>query len=237
MSLPKVVHPTFKITIPSTKKALTFRPYTVREEKILLMMKESESIPDVVDALRQVIINCCMEDIDVSKLALFDIEYIFVKIRAKSVGEILELQLNEGEKPIKFTVNLDDVEIKFNPTHTNKIMLFDQYGVTMKYPTFDVMLKLDTFIKENKDTKKINEFIFDVIISCIDNVFDDEKVYKDFTKEELDNFVLSLPVEASNKLREFFDTMPSLEHTVTLKNKEGETKDITLRGLKDFFIF
>lgn len=237
MSLPVVAHPTFKITIPSTKKTVSFRPYTVREEKILLMVREADSIPDVVDGLKQIISNCCQEDIDVNKLALFDIEYIFIKLRAKSVGEILQLQIKEDDKPIKFEVNLDEVELKFNPEHTKKIVLVEQYGVTMRYPTFDVMIKLDKFIKENKDPKMVNEFIFDVIVDCIENVFDNDKVYTDFSREELDNFVLSLPVEGSNKLRSFFDTMPVLEHTVTLKNKEGETKEITLRGLKDFFIF
>lgn len=237
MSLPKINHPVFKITIPSTKKALSFRPYTVKEEKLIIMMKEQDNITDVVETLKQLINNCCVDKIDINNLALFDIEYIFVKLRSKSVGEEIELVYTDGEDKIKFNVDLDQVEVKFNPEHSKKIPLIDNYGITMRYPNYEVMLKLDQLVTKDSNVADINNMMFEVMLDCIENVYDDKQIYKDFTKEDLENFVLSLPMACTDKIKTFFDTMPSLEYTTKVKNKKGEEKDVTLRGLKDFFIF
>jgi len=229
MALPKINHPVFKITIPSTKQQLNFRPYTVKEEKLLLFVKTEENISEVVDVLKQVINNCCVETIDTEKLALFDIEYIFIKLRAKSVDSNIELNYRKGEQVTPFVVDLNSIEIKFNPEHEKKFMLYDNIGVTMRYPSFKEMSNLEVLMTD--------DIIFDLFTSCIENVFDDNKVYTEYTKEEMDEFVLSLPRECVDKIKKFFDTMPVLEHKQTIKHKDGTTEEITLSGLKDFFIF
>ena len=229
MALPKITHPIFKITIPSTKQNLSFRPYTVKEEKLLLFVKNEENISEVIDVLKQVITNCCVETIDTEKLALFDIEYIFIKLRAKSVDSNIELNYRKGEQLTSFVVDLNSVEVKFNPKHEKKFMLYDNVGVTMRYPSFKEMYNLENLITD--------AIIFDLFTSCIENVFDDNKVYTEFTKEEMDEFVLSLPRECIEKVKTFFDTMPILEHKQMIKYKDGTTEEITLSGLKDFFIF
>lgn len=234
MTLPKITHPIFKITIPSTKKTLSFRPYTVKEEKLLLMIDKSENLTDSIDTLKQIINNCCVDSINVDKLAVFDIEYIFIKLRSKSVGEQLELVYNiEGDKR-PFVVDLEKVEVKFNPEHKQKFVLAGDVGVSMNYPNFDSMLKLEKLVKEDSD---VDQFVFDMFIDCIDTVFDDNKVYDDFSREEIEEFVLSLPSDATKTIRNFFETMPVLEHTVQVKKKDGSTEKVVLRGLKDFFIF
>ena len=155
MALPKITHPVYKIKIPSTKKVLSFRPYTVKEEKLLLMIKSSEEISDAVDVLKQVITNCAVEPIDVDKLALFDIEYIFVKMRSKSVGEEVELVYSQGDNKAKFLINLEEVEVKFNPAHETKFMLTETIGISMNYPSFDAMLKLDEKIVKDEEIETI----------------------------------------------------------------------------------
>jgi hypothetical protein len=235
MSLPKINHPVFKVTIPSTKKVASFRPYTVKEEKLLVMMQSSKELTDVVDVLKQVITNCCVEDINVDKLAIFDIEYLFVKLRSKSVGETIELVYTtvEDKQQIKFIVNLDNVEVKFNPEHKQKFIVHDNIGVSMKYPSISTMLALQNALASNN----VDGVAFDIFVDCIESVFDDEQVYKDFTNEELNNFVMSLPSSSVDKIKQFFDTMPVLEHNVQIKKKDGSTENVVLRGLSDFFIF
>jgi len=233
MSLPKINHHLFKITIPSTKKSYNFRPYTVKEEKLLLMMKDSNNIVDIVDTIIQIINNCCVDTIDTKSLAIFDIEYIFVKLRAKSVGEEIELVYTEDDNKVKFTVDLDKVEVKFNPDHSKRISLFDDVGVTMRYPTYTDMIKLQNLVDKKNN---VDDFIYEMLISCVDSVYDDKQVYNEFTKEEIEKFVLALPIECSAKFRQFFDTIPSLEHEIEVKLKDNSIKKIMLRGLKDFFI-
>lgn len=165
---------------------------------------------------------------------MFDIEYIFIKLRAKSVGEQLELVYNFSGDKRPFIVDLDKVEVKFNPEHQQKFVLVNDVGVSMKYPNFDSMLKLEQLIKQDGN---VDDFIFDMFIDCIDFVFDDNKVYNDFSKDELEEFVLSLPSDATKAIKKFFETMPVLEHTVPVRLKDGSTENVVLRGLKDFFIF
>ena len=234
MALPKITHPVFKITIPSLGKPLSFRPYTVKEEKLLLFMKDNDNISEAVDTIKQIIGNCCVETLDIDSLALFDIEYIFVKLRSKSVNNTIDLVYRKGEMRTDFIVDLDTVEIKFNPEHQKRFVLHNDIGVTMKYPSFSSMIKLENAMIEDRSS---NDFIFDLFIECVESVFDDGKVYNDFTKEEMDEFILSLPRECVDKIKNFFDTMPVLEHKQTVRYKDGTTEEITLNGLKDFFIF
>lgn len=231
MALPVIKHPTYKITIPSTKKEVNIRPFTVQEEKILLMAKSSENTADIVSAVKQVIRNCIIEPVDVDAMATFDIEYIFIKLRAKSVGEIVDLEYAdpETEDVIKFKINLDDVEIKYNPEHTNKINVFDDVGIVMRYPTLEEIEKVES------TSEKSEEAAFNMLMKCIETIYDANNVYSDYSDKELTDFIDSLPMESMNKVKQFFDTMPSVEHEVNLKSKDGKTKKITLKGITSFF--
>ena len=233
MALPKITHPVFKITIPSSKKTLSFRHYTVKEEKLLMLVKTSEDQTDVIETLKQVITNCCVESIDVDKLAMFDVEYLFIKLRSKSVGETIELNYTLGDVRTLFEVNLERVEVIIDPEHKRQFMLYGNIGVNMNYPNIKHMINIDTAL----GNEAIDDVLFNMFIDCIDNVFDDNTIYKEFTKQELTNFILDLPRESIVSIKKFFDTMPVLEHVVPVKMKDGTVEQVTLRGLKDFFIF
>ena len=230
MALPKIKHPTYKLTIPSNKKEINIRPFTVQEEKVLMMAKSSENPDDIVSAVKQVIQNCIIEPVDVDKLATFDIEFIFIKLRSKSVGEMVDLEYTDEESGelFRFKVNLEDVKVKFNDNHNNKIMVFEDVGIVMRYPTLEEV----RIVEANPDQQ---EAVFGMIKACIDKIFDSDNVYDSYTNEELDNFINSLPMDSMEKIKQFFDTMPSVEHVVTLKNKEGKKKEITLKGITSFF--
>lgn len=230
MALPKIKHPTYSVTIPSTQQNINIKPFTVQEEKILLMAKSSEKTEDVVAAVKQIIKNCIIEAVDVDKLATFDVEYLFVKLRAKSIGEVVDLEYKDpdSEEVIKFKVNLDNIEIKKNPDHKSKFIIHDDVGLSMRYPTLDEVRLLDD--ADNKE-----DSVFDMLFKCIDKIYDNDTVYTDFTEKDLQEFVNSLPMDSMSKIKEFFDTMPSLEHTVTLKNKAGKSTDVVLKGLNSFF--
>ena len=230
MALPKIKHPTYSVTIPSTQQSINIKPFTVQEEKILLMAKSSEKTEDVIAAVKQIIQNCIIESVDVDKLATFDVEYLFVKLRSKSIGEVVDLEYKDPdtEEVIKFKVNLDNIEIKNNPEHKSKVIIHDDVGLAMRYPTLDEVRLLD-------DASNQEDAVFDMLFKCIDTIYDSETVYTDFTEKDLEEFVNSLPMDSMNKIKEFFDTMPSLEHTVTLKNKAGKSTDVVLKGLNSFF--
>jgi len=231
MALPKIKHPTYKVVIPSTQKTITLRPFTVLEEKILLMAKSSNNSDDVIASIKQIVQNCIVESIDVDKMPTFDLEYIFIKLRSKSVGEIIDLDYTDPitKEVIKFKLNLEDIEVKKDPNHTNKIMVQDDIGMVLKYPTLE-----DVKIIEASD--KQEDAVFEVLYNCVESIFDDNSVYPEFTKEELSDFIDSLPIDSMNKIREFFDTMPVIEHNVVLKNATGDEKTITLKGITSFFI-
>jgi hypothetical protein len=240
MGLPKIKHPVFDEKIPSTGKTLTLRPFTVREEKILLMAQTSEDIADMVKAIKQVLNNCIVvgeTDNLLEKIATFDIEYLFIKLRSKSVGEIVEvnfIEKNSEDKEVKYTaeINLDDVNVTFPEDHSKNIKFTDTIGITMKYPTFDQIVKME----QEGETA---DGIFGVFLGCVENVYDENGVYipdDDFTPKELEEFILDLDTGASEKIANFFDTMPSLEHVVTARDSKGNEKEYTLKGLSDFFM-
>jgi hypothetical protein len=230
MALPKIKHPTYKVVIPSTKHEVSIRPFTVQEEKVLMMAKAADSAEDIVSAVKQVIQNCIIEPVNVDKLATFDIEYLFIKLRSKSVGEIVDLEYTDEEtgEVYKFKVNLEDIKIKYDPNHSNKLQLFEDVGIVMRYPTLEEV----KLVESNADQQ---EAVFDMIKKCIDKIYDDNNVYDDYTDKELDDFINSLPMDGMEKIKAFFDTMPSVEHTVSLKNKEGKKKEIVLKGITSFF--
>lgn len=236
MALPEIKHPIFKLKVPSTKKEIRYRPYTVKEEKLLLTVRMSEDIEEIIETIKQIIRNCVLDDVDVEKLAMFDVEYMFVNLRKVSVSNEVEMYLEHEGRKIPFKVDLNDVKIKFNEKHSNTIQINDDISVKLKYPTISQILRLENLtLTEGVTPTQVNDYIFDMFIDCIDSIMDSEKVYTDFTREELTKFVLSLPSENNDKILQFFNTMPTLEHTVHVKLPNGETKEATLRGLKDFF--
>lgn len=238
MALPEIKHPIFKLKVPSTKKEIRYRPYTVKEEKLLLTSKMSDNIDEIVESLKQVISNCVLDEINVDKLAMFDIEYIFINLRKVSVSEKVELFVEHDGRKIPFEVDLNTVHVKFPKEHSNIVSINDDISIKMKYPNMKQILGLENIATTDETTLvKVDDYIFDMFIDCIESVMDSDKVYNDFTKEELTDFVLNLPSNNNVKIAEFFNSMPLLEHKVDVKLPDGKSTEVTLKGLKDFFIF
>ena len=233
MALPKLAIPTYELEIPSSKDKLTYRPFLVKEEKILLLANESEEESETINAIKQIINNCTFEKVNVDSLALFDLEYIFLRIRAKSVGEIVNLKLlcrDDGETYADVSLDLEEVNVHFPAKHTNKIELTDTVGILMRYPKFS-LVKLST---EGSET----EYIFKMIKECIDQIYDGDMIHErtDFNEQELDEFLESLSSEHFKLLQEFFETMPKLKHEVKFKNpKTKKQNKMTLEGMQSFF--
>ena len=235
MALPKIKHPTYKVKLTSLKKSVDIRPFTVQEEKLLLMTAAANDSDSIISTIKQIINNCVLDDIDVDKLASFDIEYIFLKLRAKSVGEIVKLVHTDPEEgSVEYEVNLEDVEVKVSPEHKNKFLIHEKIGVIMKYPSID---QLKTIMVQDEDaiTESETENIFKMLISCIESVYDDEKLYTDFTSDELYDFIMSMPMESLQKLQNFFETMPSVELTKEISLPSGKKKEIKVKGITSFF--
>jgi len=233
MTLPKIVTPTYELEIPSSKEKITYRPFLVKEEKILLLAQEAGEESDILNAIKQIIKNCTFEEVEVENLALFDLEYIFLNIRSKSVGEKVELKLlcdDDGETYADVTIDLDEVTVDFPKEHTNNIQLTDTISLVMRYPQMSA-LSLTTV----SDT----ETIFHMIKTSIRQIIDGETIYEqvDFTEEDLDAFIESLTSEHFKNIQEFFQTMPKLKHVVKYKNpKTKKQNKRTLEGLNSFFV-
>ena len=234
MALPKIAAPSYELTVPSTEKTVKFRPFLVKEEKLLLLANESDEETEMIGAIRQIITNCTFEKLNVDDLALFDLEYVFLKIRAKSVGEVVNLKLlceDDGETYADVTINLDDVGIVWNEEHTNHIEMTDDIGLMMRYPQFDLI----DMGGQGGET----EYIFKMIKSCINQVYEGETIHErsDFTDKDLDAFIESLTSEHFQKLQVFFETMPRLRHEVKFKNpKTKKQNKMTLEGMQSFFV-
>jgi hypothetical protein len=233
MSLPKIQYPIFDLTLPSTKEKITFRPFTVKEEKLLLIAQEGGNRIEQIRAIRQIINNCCFDlPKDVGLLPSFDLEYCFIKIRAKSIGNIVELKYKDltDSKIYTFEVDLDQIEIKFNPEHSNTVTISEDLGLVMKYPTIEV-------IESIKDDLKSTESSFMLIKKCIDTIYDAENTYNasEYSDKDLTEFVESIPAKAFEGITEFFDNLPVLVHELNYKDTEGTEKTITLQGIDDFF--
>ncbi len=234
MGLPTIAVPEYTLTIPSSKKEVKYRPFLVKEEKILLLAMESEKTEEIIDATKKIIENCVYGDVDVNEMPTFDIEYIFLQLRAKAKGEILDL---------KYKCPKCELEIPIE--HTKDIKLTEELGVMMKYPN----LSLQTKIAQTSNNKPEIEGLFKTIVACIDYIYDKETTYpsKDHTEKEMNDFLESLTDTQFQKLSKFFETSPALKHDVNLhcKNKvKGKGKEkkecgykekITLEGLNSFF--
>ena len=236
MALPKLNTPTYELEVPSTDDKIKYRPFLVKEEKILLMAMESGKNEDIIQAVKDIVTECTFNKLDLGSLPMFDVEYIFLNIRAKSVGEVSKLKLlcpDDKKTYVDTEINLTEVEVQVGDDHTNKIELTDDMGMIMTYPT------IDSFAENGIQNVNASNML-DVISSCVLQIYENkgEKVYhaKDQTKKELTEFVEQLNTQQFRKLQSFFDTMPKLKHTIKVKNpKTKKSGDVTLTGLNDFF--
>ncbi len=235
MALPKINTPTYELVVPSTGEEIRYRPFLVKEEKILLMAMESGDNKEIIRAIQDIVKECTYDKLKLSTMPMFDIEYLFLNIRAKSVGEITTLRLkcpDDEKTTVKVDVNLTEIEVQTDKNHTNKIELTDEMGIMMKYPT------IDSFAGDMSEINASN--MLEVISGCIDSIYDKggEEVFeaKDQTKKELIEFIEQLNSKQFGDIQKFFDTMPKLKHTVTVKNPKTKKKgEVTLSGLSDFF--
>jgi hypothetical protein len=238
MPLPKISTPTYELELPSTGQTVYFRPFLVREEKLLVLALETENIKEITTAIKTVIKNCVQtKGIKVETLPTFDIEYLFLNIRGKSVGEDIEVNLicpddNETSVPVKILI--DDIKVKKSNTHSTKIKVDDNITMEMKYPS------LDQFIKSNFDFSDDTTMdqSFDLIASCIDKIYTEEEVWSsaDISKKEIIDFLEQMNTYQFKEIENFFSTMPKLSHEVTIKNPNtGVESTVTLEGLANFF--
>ena len=238
MPLPKISTPTYELELPSTGQTIEYRPFLVREEKLLVLSLESEDMKEITKAIKTVIKSCIKtKNIKVESLPTFDIEYLFLNIRGKSVGEQVEVKItapDDGETPIDVTINIDDIKVKKNDKHTNKIKIDDNLIMEMKYPS------LDQFIKSNFDFSEGNNIdqSFDMIADCVDKIYNQEEVWStaDVTKKEVVEFLEQLNTMQFKEIEHFFDTMPRLSHEVKVKNPKTKVEStVVLEGLASFF--
>ena len=236
MALPKLDLPIYELVLPSTKKKVKYRPFLVKEEKVLLIALESNDEKNIREAVVQLLKNCIQSRLKVENLSIFDLEYIFLNIRAVSVGEEVQMKItcsDDGETEVGYNLNLTDVTVNFPEGHSNKIMLTDTTGVIMKYPSFD------RFVDANFAGKGVTqENVLNIIAESIDQIFQGEEVFDESTtsKKEFLQFVESLTNEQLIKLQEFFETAPRLEHNFRITNpKTGVESDYTISGLNNFF--
>jgi glycine cleavage system regulatory protein len=233
MALPKIDLPLYQCELPSTGKKIKYRPFTVKEEKILLTAQESKDPAQIMLAIKQ-ILNNCLYEIDVSHLAIFDIEYMLIQLRSRSVDNTAEFEITdpETEEKIKLEINLADVKVKRNKDHTNKIKISEEYTLFLHYPNIDQFE--DLMEKEEQST----EDSFNVMISCLDKLASKDDVYKfkDFPKKEVDEFVDSLHSDTIKEIKKFFDTMPKIRHEMPYVNSKGDQKTFVLEGTQTFFI-
>lgn len=233
MALPIIATPTFELIQPSTGETLKFRPFLVKEEKVLLIAKESTDKKDMFNAIKQIINNCVLEDdFDVDSIPLFDMEYIFINIRSKSISNVVEFQVEDSDDGITYdlSLNLDEVEVLFDDEHTNKIKMDDNNGIVMKYPTPEISGK----IMELESLSQIN---FETVKNCIETVYDADEVYQwnQYSDEEQNEYLDALAVGTFERLQEFFVSMPHIEHIVKYTNSNGKEKVVIFRDLDDFF--
>ena len=236
MALPKLTTPTYELEIPSTDEKIKYRPFLVKEEKILMMAMESNKESDIVQAVKDIVNECTFNKVDMNVMPMFDVEYIFLNIRAKSVGEVSKLRLlcpDDKKTYADVELDLNNVKVQVGEDHTNKIDLGNGMGMIMQYPT------INSF--RDSGIKNITaENMLDVIGTCILQIYEDEgkKVYdpKDQTKKEVTDFIEQLNTKQFKDVQKFFDTMPKLKHDIMIKNpKTKKENKVTLTGLNDFF--
>jgi len=238
MPLPKIATPTYELELPSTGETIQYRPFLVKEEKVLVIALESEDTKQITTAIKSVIKNCVLtRGIKVEALPTFDIEYLFLNIRGKSVGEDLDVNIicpDDGETEVTVNINLDDIQVQKKDDHTNRIKLDDTLMMEMKYPS------LEQFIKNNFDfgDKNAMDQSFDLIASCVDKIYNEDEVWSaaDVTKKELNEFLESMNSSQFKDIEKFFETMPKLSHVIKVKNPNTKVEsEVVLEGLASFF--
>lgn len=232
MKLPQIKHPTFALTLPSSKKEIRYRPFLVKEEKILLFAQQSNEPKDIVAAVKQVISNCVVtENFNVDALTTYDIEYFFLQLRAKSVNDEVKLTYidNEDKKQYSFDVNLNDVRVVYPEGHHNKIQITETSSITLAEPVFSVL--------EEMKASTESELAFEAVAKCLQTIENEGQVYNvaDFAHEDVMEFVQSLDVLTFQKIQAFFDTMPRVEYIIEYKNSLDNDRKIVLNSLNDFF--
>jgi rubrerythrin len=244
MALPKIDVPIFELKLPSTGKKIRFRPFTVKEEKLFLMATEDTDSKSAFNTVIQVLNNCILDEIDVEMLPMFDIEFLFLNLRARSIGEVIDISYKcnndikeeSGESHkcnnvVEMQVNLLEIEPSIDENHSNKIQLTDKLGIVMKYPNMQFLGN------ENKGDEF--DMIIDLIVDCIDYIYDEDSLYyaKDSSREELMEFLDSLQSKELEKVKVFFDTLPKVKKDLEFKcNKCGYHENITLEGIQSFFV-
>ncbi len=238
MPLPKIATPTYELELPSTGETVQYRPFLVKEEKLLVIALESDDTKQITTAIKSVIKNCILtKGIKVEQLPTFDIEYLFLNIRGKSVGEDIEVNVicpDDEETEVKVNINLDDIQVQKSDDHSDNIKLDDNIMMQMKYPS------LDQFIKNNFEIndKNMMDQSFDLIASCVDKIFTQDEVWAaaDCTKKEMTDFLEQMNSSQFKEIETFFETMPKLSHTIKVKNPNTKKEsDIVLEGLASFF--
>ncbi len=237
MPLPKLNAPTYELALPSTGKKIRYRPFLVKEEKILLVAMESEDEKQMQGAVKQILKNCILSrGVKVDDLSVFDIEYLFLNIRGKSVGEEVKLNLicpDDNETQVEVTIDIEDIQVQKPEGHDRVVKLTEEVALVMKYPS------METFVKNNitGDGNTVDS-IFDLTIGCIDQVVEGEDVYESssFSKKELLEFMDTMDSSQFQSVQNFFETMPKLSHTVKITNpKTGVKSDVVIEGLQSFF--
>jgi len=237
MPLPQISAPTYELTIPSSKRKIRYRPFLVKEEKILVIAMESNDIGDIARAVKQVLGQCILtKGTKIDKLSTFDIEYLFLNVRGKSVGETVDIKVtcpDDGVTTVPVTVDLDAIQVTFDPEHDKDIILDDKLKMRMKYPS------LDEFIKENFQVDNVGfEQSIEMIASCVDMIYSEDETWTsaDFTQKEMVDFLEGLGSKQFKELEKFFTTMPKLTHEIKVKNpKTKKENTIKLEGLAAFF--
>ena len=236
MALPKLITPTYELEVPSTDEKIKYRPFLVKEEKILLLAMESGKPEDIVNAIKQIVTDCTYEKLNVETMPMFDVEYIFLQIRAKSVGEVSKLKIlcqDDMKTYADVEIDLNDIQVQVDEEHTNKIELTKDMGLIMTYPT------IQSFINKGIDVITADNML-EVIANCILQIYEDggKKTYdsKDQTEKELIEFIEQLNTKQFKDVQKFFDTMPKLKHEIEVTNPKTKKKSkVTLTGLNDFF--
>jgi hypothetical protein len=243
--LPKIDVPEYECILPSDKRKVKFRPFLVKEQKLLLMATEATEVKDSVDAMKRVVKNCVIGDINVDELPVFDLEFLFLNLRARSVGEVVKVkykcnnitgQAEDGEDKrcdnvVDIDINVLEINPEFGEGHSNKIELSSNLGIVFNYPTFEMV--------ENMTGKSENDVIFDLIIKSINYIYDQDNLYyaKDSTQEELIEFIDGLQQEHLEKIKDFFDTLPKIKKDIKFECKKcGHHEDIAIEGIQNFFV-
>lgn len=233
--LPSFEYPQYNINVPSLKKDFKFRPFLVKEEKLLLMAKETENAKDILSAIKQIIDNCIIQkELTTDKMSLFDLEYVFLKLRALSIDNIIKVSYRDYEdnKIYNFEINLDEIKINYPEKFDNVVKISDKTGIVMKYPPASLYSD-EEFLNLEKDQ------MFELIIRCIESIYNGDEIYmaKDYKKKELEEFLENLNLKVFEGIQNFLLNVPKIEHIIKYKNELGNDREIILNSLNDFFTF